>query len=506
MIRKHAVLSVGHWVKRAWILRLVLPVMIVCGMGCATYPMTKQIQSLDSPGVFHTSTWKDLDRADDLLFFVAFSGGGTRAAAFSYGVLEELRDTPVGSKRLLDEIDAISGVSGGSFTAAYYGLFGDRIFSDFRSRFLTADVQGALVNRVLFNPYNWARLYSSKFDRSDLAAEYYDEHIFEQKTFADLYARRGPSIIINATEMVTGARLSFNRDRFDMLCTDLMSFPVSRAVAASAAVPVLLSPITIKNYAGTCGYVLPERLAQSLRSKDTSTRLYQHAHSINTLLDAERAPYLHLIDGGVADNLGMRAFTDRLFAYDSFADAVDAIGLLKKVRKVVFLVVNAETEVTRNHFRLSTMPSMTAMLDAYLSIAVSRYNLETMMLLRERFASWRKDVQNRRCEAGMIDDTPGACGDIRFYLIEVKFDALADAERRSALKQLPTSFVLEERDVDHLRASARQILREAPDFQRLLSDLREGDRKGPFPVTPDIVSIPEQAGLSGTRTQNKALD
>ncbi len=151
--------------------------------------------------------------------------------------------------------------------------------------------------------------------------------------------------------------------------------------------------------------------------------------------------------------------------------------MLQKVRKVVFLVVNAETEVTRNHFRLSTMPSMTAMLDAYLSIAVSRYNLETMMLLRERFAVWRKDVQNRRCEAGMIDDSPGACGDMDFYLIEVKFDALADAEKRSALKQLPTSFYLEEREVDDLRTAARQILREAPDFKRLVRDIGGGISK-----------------------------
>ncbi len=59
----------------------------------------------------------------DLFLLVTFSGGGTRAASFSYGVLEALRDTKVsfGGRefRLLDEIDVISGVSGGSFTAAW---------------------------------------------------------------------------------------------------------------------------------------------------------------------------------------------------------------------------------------------------------------------------------------------------------------------------------------------------------------------------------------------------
>jgi NTE family protein len=78
---------------------------------------------------------------------VSFSGGGTRASALAYGVLQELRDTQVGvggeRERLLDEIDVITSVSGGSFTSAYYGLYGDRIFEDFEERFLRRNVQSA---------------------------------------------------------------------------------------------------------------------------------------------------------------------------------------------------------------------------------------------------------------------------------------------------------------------------------------------------------------------------
>jgi NTE family protein len=46
--------------------------------------------------------------AGHLYLIVAFSGGGTRAAALAYGVLEELRDTEVvirgERKRMLDEV------------------------------------------------------------------------------------------------------------------------------------------------------------------------------------------------------------------------------------------------------------------------------------------------------------------------------------------------------------------------------------------------------------------
>ncbi|MGD0275223.1 MAG: patatin-like phospholipase family protein [Syntrophales bacterium] len=81
----------------------------------------------------------DPNNSDKILLILSFSGGGTRAAAFSYGVLEELRETEISidgkQRRLVDEIDIISAVSGGSFTAAHIGLFGDRIFKDYKTVF-----------------------------------------------------------------------------------------------------------------------------------------------------------------------------------------------------------------------------------------------------------------------------------------------------------------------------------------------------------------------------------
>jgi len=67
-------------------------------------------------------------QSDDLLVVLAISGGGTRAAALGYGILEELRRTEVMvsgvKRRLLDEVDVISAVSGGTLPATYYSLRG----------------------------------------------------------------------------------------------------------------------------------------------------------------------------------------------------------------------------------------------------------------------------------------------------------------------------------------------------------------------------------------------
>ena len=60
-------------------------------------------------------------------------------------------------RRGIDEVDLITGVSGGSFTALAYALYGERLFSEYEQRFLKRDVQGALVSRTL-NPFNWWKL------------------------------------------------------------------------------------------------------------------------------------------------------------------------------------------------------------------------------------------------------------------------------------------------------------------------------------------------------------
>ena len=132
--------------------------------GCATRPINPPIEQVDlTKGYRYDTRWehrRDYDAEN--LVVLAFSGGGTRAAAFSYGVLEALRRMeatgPKGRNiRMLDEVDLITGVSGGSFTALAYGLYGDKLFDIYESSFLKRNVQGELIGRVL-NPGNWGAL------------------------------------------------------------------------------------------------------------------------------------------------------------------------------------------------------------------------------------------------------------------------------------------------------------------------------------------------------------
>jgi NTE family protein len=444
-------------------------------MGCAHYPINQPITELSPDAGYRPAQIRAPGNSDNLLLYLTFSGGGTRAAALSYGVLEELRKAEVvidgRKRRLLDEVDGISSVSGGSFTAGYYGLFGDRIFEEFEGTFLKKNIQGALTVRTFLNPLNWFRLPSTYFDRSDLAAEYYDKHIFEGGTFGDLAARKGPIIVMNATDMTHGLRIGFTQDAFDLICSDLSRFPVARAAAASSAVPILLSPITLKNYAGTCGFKIPERFEEMLKGRTVSERQFYLANNIAPFLDSKKKSYIHLIDGGVSDNLGLRAILDRVIGRGSVWESIKGTPV-ETVHKVAIIIVNAETQPDTKWDRIEGIPPFGAMLSSNSSIAIERYNQETIALLKESVKSWADEIRTQRCKGGVPSTEPDSCGDIQFYVVEVKFDALRDETERMYFKRLPTSFKLDAEKVDKLRDVAKRLLNQSEAFQQLLGDLK----------------------------------
>jgi NTE family protein len=284
-------------------------------------------------------------------------------------------------------------------------------------------------------------------------------------------ARKGPLILINATDMISGTRVSFTQENFDPICSDLSRFPVARAAAASSAVPALLSPITLRNYAGQCDYHPPGIIERVMKEADVSKRQYHLIDDMMIYLDSEKTQYIHLVDGGVADNLGVRAILDRVHAHGDLWSTLKR-SKQEAVRKIVFLVVNAETEVDDQWSRSSRPPSLGTAIESYSSVVITRYNFETIMLLRESFGPWTEEIRKNRCEDQPISLDPGTCGDIQFYLIEIKFDNMRDKDSRRHFKRLPTSFKLDPIEVDQLRAVAKKLLEESPEYQRLLKDLR----------------------------------
>ena len=467
--------------KKCSILLLIAAVLV--WTGCAHYPKNAKLSQIDSTRGYRFANLVSPDNSDSLFVILAFSGGGTRAAALSYGVLQQLKRSPAftwegQSRTLLEEVDVISSVSGGSFTAAYFGLHGEGIFDDFKSRFLYVDVEGALKSR-LFSPINWFRLMSFDFDRIDMAAEYYDEKIFGHSTFGTLLERkRRPFLIINATDMTLGDRFEFSQDQFDPICSNLTSYPLARAVAASSAFPVLLSPITINNYAGSCNFQEPPWVANALEDRAITSRRYQQASHLRAYEDASQRPYLHLMDGGIADNIGLRGPLQAITTTDSPWSLLAMVNR-GKIRKVVVIVVNAKTEPDSNLDRKKSAPNLKEVLMSVATTPMDNYSFDTVALLADTVRSWQKDEQVRQaCQTLLTAACPdarmpgGPLPSVDFYPIVISFDSLADPAQRNFFKNLPTSFTLPASTVDRLIDVGGRLLAKSKEFQALLHDLR----------------------------------
>jgi len=400
------------------------------------------------------------DRSSQLLVLVAFSGGGTRAASFSYGVLQELAYTEVftgkGSSPLLQEIDVISSVSGGSFTAAYYGLYGDRIFRDYETRFLRQDVQGALLWK-LANPVNLFKLASSAYGKADMSADYYDKILFDKATFADMSRTDGPVVVMNATDLATSLRFPFTRGFFDAICVDFYQYPVSRAVTASSAVPGLFSPITIKNNAGSCGFEPPSWLEEAASGSKATNRKLQ-AQALSGYLDSSERPWLFLVDGGVADNLGLRDFYNLFDLTGDVQSTLDSINH-EDVRQILIISVDAHSRPPKKWIFKRANPSLAQVLGSVSDVQIGRFSVETLIITRDAYEKWTRELTD-------------AGHPVSFHFIEVSFAGVPDENDRNRLYNIGTNFDLGDEEVDLLIASARQALRKSEDFQDFLAENR----------------------------------
>ena len=445
--------------------------------GCAHYPVNEPKESGQQTIVYRFNEHVEGNNTDSLFVCLAFSGGGTRAAALSYGVLEKLKNTRITwkgeEKSLLDEVDCISSISGGSFTAAYYGLFKDQIFQDFRSTFLDVNVQGALVWR-LFNPVNWVRLASPYFSRIDLAAEYYDEYLFEGKTFGALAEpSRRPFIILNATNMANGERFEFTQEQFNFLMSDLNSYPIARAVAASSAFPFLLSPITLKNYPHH-NFDLPKDYVNGLKDYDTNRSRYYWAKNRAIYADDKNLPYLHLMDGGLADNIGLRPIEGAYRHSSGFIRKLISDG---KIEKLVIIVVNAHTVDTDKISGRESPPGLFTVASKTATIAMENYSIETIEAMKELRKERMKAQKNLAACQKRLDQCPDSAPLPKFaanidpYIIEVNFEALKHPEHRNYFLSLPTSFSLTPEQVDALIHIGPQLIEESPDYADLMQNL-----------------------------------
>ena len=428
--------------------------------GCASYGVIENTQVTEvtiDKTVYSVDAFNHRLSGKKTAVILAFSGGGTRAAALSYGVLSELNETFVDSsnpeKPLLDDVAIISAVSGGSFTAAYYGLHGKKMFNQFENRFLKKNVERAFVNNLL-NPLSWF----SRKGRTEYAIKYYDREVFDGATFQDMLRPDRPMVLINATDLSKGVRFSFMQEYFNLLCSNLNDFSISRAVTASSAVPLLFNPVVVKNYAG-CLDENPGWLRSARERAKADPELNLLVKGLESYFNKENHQYAHFVDGGITDNLGLRSVFD-ITKLLGGAKITNKIFNIEAPERLIVISVDASASPDYDIAHSPNPPAFLETLNATTDIQLHRYNTATLSDVRRATKVWAEDLSNsrRKVESGFV---------------RLSFDGIDDPELRQHLNRIPTSLSLAPDQVDLLIETGRTLLRNNPVFLKVMDEMKD---------------------------------
>jgi NTE family protein len=456
--------------KRAIVLPIANPLALctVLLVGCTTFnqPANAPVGGGSHPMAQLTTP----DVGGDTAIALAFSGGGTRAAAFAFGVLRGLDQLPTkDEKSYLERVVFVSGVSGGSVTAAYFGLKGRAALADFRQRFLIRNAEEDLNTAVdltnVVQGLNGGVNVASRF------TGWLDRNLFEKATLGDVLQQGKPIVWINASDLYNRTPFLFSPVTFAALCSDIEKYPLSQAVAASAAVPIAFVPIVLESFPTACTTPLPLWVDRVLADRDAGAQVRAFAEALTRYRNAGQVKYLKLADGGITDNFGLSGLViARAAAEKPFMPLTPEKAV--RLRRLVFVVVNSGQAPSGNWGRTVVGPDGAELLNAVTDTAINSAVRSGFDAFRLSIRDWEEAIRKWRCSLPAAEarrlgaSADWRCSNFRFDIAEVGFD-LFEAQRAAKLSSIKTSFNLPTEDVDLLIQSGADAIINHPDFKGL---------------------------------------
>lgn len=425
--------------------------------------------------------------ADDSLFIaLAFSGGGMRASAFSYGMLEALKASGRSKSNpdgLLPHVRLVTGVSGGSVTAAYFGYRGPAAMNGYRETYLIQDAEKYMANSPI-NPITLVRGFSGGANGRKTFGRFLDESLFHGATFGDLARQSDIITWINAADVANKTSFLFSPETFDALCSDLSSLPLSEAVSASAAFPLVFSPIVLEAHTQKCDYTEPDWLTSARHNPEATASLKSYGKVLEGYADPETVKYVKLLDGGITDNFGTIAFSiARAKAQNDYGPLTAEQAV--RLTRLMFLVANAGTESEQGWSQKikgpGGMPLALSIVNSSMGSA-TRTAYDAMVLTLEK---WHGEVVDFRCslppsEVKKLRGTLKGwdCENLKMFVSEVSFEGLPK-DMREGLNQIPTRLKLETEEVDLAIKAGRMSTLQNPEFRGFLRSLEGGGSATP---------------------------
>lgn len=510
--------------------------------------------------------WRFEDPSPETLSVIVASGGGTRAAAFTLGILTTLQELCIrGTEEnceftALDHVDMISSVSGSSLTSAFWAAKGREKFSNLRMH-LEGSGFWDLFWRYLHPKSSIGGWFPARAQIDVLIDRFRNDDQFKGEafgdlTFGDLPPR--PQLILNATDMGAKNTFAFTPQNFYFLCSDLRRFRLAEAIAGSAAFPIAFGALSLRNQsydgderktgdANVCpGFALPDWVSSTLsegvarlvgdRSEfRRAERLRSYAQGgcafesgVRRTADGTTYPvckeWLHLLDGGIVDNLGI---TEPLWLLTNvhldldpanpyappYVDAAKDKGAFQtrqsdltnssyaarifdgRINRVVILIANArgnpesqvETEADNPGWIAQTEAVTGGAIDAVSDLLVGKVaeaeNLSRS--LREEACEWLG--KPRGCPlAGIRPDIAKNIEALKINIVPLDFDLIGLAQRssrpgteaqnkrddvRKYFQSIPTTWWLDKEDIDLLQIVPACLLQDAADVTRIIEAL-----------------------------------
>ena len=433
---------------------------------------------------------------DDTIIALSFSGGGTRAAAFAFGVLNGLEETPApgvapGSS-LLDRVDFVTGVSGGSVLAAYYGLKKRKALADFKQRFLLRNAEENL--QMNLSLLNIAKGLQGGVNDPTVFPRWLDDNLFEHATFKTLLQQRRPYIWINASDVYNRTPFIFGRVTFGALCSDLSSYPISTAVAASAAVPVIFAPVVIEGYPGHCPIPLPPWVDRVRANPDAAPLLRLFANAMARYHSGE-VRYVKLLDGGMVDNYGLAGFTiARLLSTTPYGPLEPQQAV--RLRRLLFVVADSGRAPSGAWAQTVEGPSGVNLITAASDTATESGAVGSYSAFQDAMADWQEALINWRCKLSAAErhnlGAPAgwSCRDVKIFLGRLAFDQLGP-QRAAQLNAIETAFKLSPGQVELAIAAGRDALKTSSVFNAFLTSIRNDRARAAHVASP--IADPQEA-------------
>jgi NTE family protein len=402
------------------------------------------------------------EQDDRALVLVAISGGGTRAAAVGWQALETLRNVPYRFKNaagdtvvsnLANEVDLVAGISGGSFTATAWCL-GEDEMGRFRKKFIERDIQRGLA-RNFFNIKGLRAFFSRRYSRINWAAELYDREVFDGKTFSALPDR--PVLRLHATNLALGQRFTFTRETFAALSSDLNSYPLGYACAASSAFPILLNPMTLRNYPPALdltrdlGYRADKRNIREDLDRDLLVKTRDYYND-------KRNEYLHLADGGLVDNQGLQSILDEFESNGMINRRINYTT--PSLHRLIIININAGVAPPSASGQSGVPPGLFSVLESTMVSSMDVLSERRWMDIKSQCHQWTTAKIDAAQSASYADlEEP--------YRIEISFRNINDPTDFRKAMELPTSFKLTPDQLNLIDRIVPVLLKEDPEFKRL---------------------------------------